>query len=201
MGDYQELKSFLGGLDSLCVFDDFDSTVTQFFIIFNFWPIILGYIMFGMTMVKCDYILLLLTSTNFLDNWINYLLRSGIDTHDNYQPVTCPILPEQMPALASQRVVVLYTVMWCLATFIYPVRINKSTIVFLNFSSVLAIYSRMYLGFSTPAQMLAGALVGLMEGLCFTLIFYVLKVHEYDCWIEFLLKYWHSGLNSQNDYS
>lgn len=197
MSDYQELRLFLSGLTSNCEIPNPDSVVTQFFIIYNFWPIFLGYVMFGLTLVKCDYIFLLLTATNFTDNWVNYVLRSWVGTSSNYQPETCPLIPEQMPALAAERISVLYTVIWFLATFTYPTRMGKSNILFLNFSSVLALYSRCYLGFSTPVQMFAGTGAGVVEGLILSLLFYFLKVHDYDKKIEYLLQYWYA-LFSEN---
>jgi uncharacterized membrane protein len=85
-----------------------------------------------------------------------------------------------MPALAAERVGVLFIVCWCLATFIYPTKMNKAYVLFINFTCVTALYSRMYLRLSTPSQMLAGMAIGIGEGMLFSLFFYFLRLHGYD---------------------
>ena len=194
MSDYQELCEFLKPLDTVCIIPQPSSTITKFFLIYNFWPIFMGYVMLGLTVVKCDYVFLLLTITNFMDNWINYSLRSTINNSSLFQPSTCPLLDDQMPALSSQRIAVLYTVIWFLATVTYPTRMGKANILFINFSAVTALYSRLFLGFSTPEQMIVGALVGILEGVCFSLVFYYLKIHKYDRWICHYLSYWYQNV-------
>jgi len=130
--------------------------------------------------VNCEYKLLLFTSVNFLDNWINYAIRVGISSDKTFQPPACPINTLQMPALASERIAVLFVVGWFLVTWIYPTQLNKPYILAINFSAVTAIYSRLYLRLSTPEQMIAGALIGVTEGIILTLLFYFMRLHGYD---------------------
>lgn len=192
MSDYQEFWMLMKTLDGPCVFPDVESVATEFFVLANFWPIFVGYLMLGLTVVKCNYEFLLLSASNFFDNWVNFTLRNWFGESDRYQPDTCPLLEKQMPALASQRIALLYTTIWFLATFTYPKVFGKSNMLFLNFSMVLALYSRLYLGFSTPLQMLVGSAFGVLEGLLLSLFFYYLKVHRYDQSIEALLRKWYT---------
>jgi len=180
MSDYHELQLLMDDVPDDCIIPNPESIVTQFFIIFDFWPIYLGYIFMGLTLVKCDYSFLLLTTTNFLDYLLNYVIRSAGWETTSYQPETCFAGPHQLSALAAQRVTVLYIVIWFMATFTYPTRISKSNVMFINFSAVLALFSRLYLGFSTPQQMLIGAAIGVGEGLFFSFVFYFLMVRRID---------------------
>lgn len=194
MGDYHELELFLEFLDVNCTIPNPDSAVTKFFVIYNFWPIFLGFIMLGITLVKCDYVFLLMTMSNFIDNGLNYALRTAVGPSSNLQGIDCPIEPEQMPALASQRIAVLYTVMWFLATFTYPRRLGKANVLCFNFCTVLALYSRMYIAFSTPAAMLIGCLIGVLEGFMLSLFFFYLMRHEYDKFIIMFLRTWYINI-------
>ena len=180
MGDYKELGNFVLCAISACNVPSPDSVATDFFVVFNFWPIYLGFVMLGFTLTKCNYVFLLLTVTNYLDNTLNYLLREGIGKSDNFQLPSCPILVDQMPALASEKVVCLYTVAWFLVIYAYPTAPGKSNIVLLNFCAVLALFSRCYLGFSTPLQMVVGAGIGASEGIILSFIYYYLKIHRLD---------------------
>ena len=191
MSDYSELKNVLDIIPSVCTIPYPNSTVTNFFLIFNFWPIALGFIFFGWSVVKCNYPFLLLTITNFIDTGLNYLLQEVIDERNNIQPEACPFNDKQMPALAGQRVAVLYTVMWFLATFTYPQKMGKSNVLWWDAWTALALYSRMYLWFSTPLQMLIGALFGIVEGVCLSFFFYFLMVHGYDFVIIEKLSHWY----------
>ena len=188
MSDYKELHLFLSALSVNCTIPAQDSVITEFFLLYNFWPIALGFFVLGLTIIKCDYVILLLTVTNFIDNSINFGLRTAVGVSNNIQPENCPIDPTQMPALSSERITVLYTVIWFLATFTYPCKVGRWFVVVGNFVSVLALYSRMYLRFSTPQQMFAGCGVGLIEGFILSIFFYFLKVHHYDMAIVNLLK-------------
>ncbi len=191
MSDYEELESFMSPLNVICTIPDGDSLITSFFLIYNFWPIALGFLILGRTITKFNFILLLLTCTNFIDNGFNYMLRTAVGPSNNIQTALCPTNIAQMPALGSQRIAVLYTITWFLATFTYPYKLKKFVVLMINFCAVLALFTRMYLGFSSPLQMFVGCLVGIGEGFVLSIFFFFLRIHEYDSTIIHFLQKWY----------
>jgi len=60
---------------------------------------------------------------------------------------------------------------------------------------VLALFSRMYLSFSTPVQMFIGCLVGLGEGFFLSIFFFFLRAHDYDLKIVRFLNRWYINIS------
>jgi len=191
MSDYDELELLVGSLNINCTLPNEDSLITEWLVIYNYWPIALGFIVFGVTITKCNYVFFLLTCTNYIDMGLNYVLRRMIGDSDNIQPANCELGLKQMPALGSQRVAVLYTVIWFIATFTYPGKMGKSNVLLINFCAMLALFSRMYLRFSSPLQMFIGCIIGTFEGFVLSVFFFYLKVHHYDRQIISYLKTWY----------
>lgn len=197
MSDYSGLLLWIDLIKDKCIFPlDGNDHFLNFLIVFDWWPIYLGYIMFGYSLFNNNYTFLLLTITNFIDYGINVALRSMIDEPNKFQPLTCPIIDEQMPALATERITVLVTVAWIIANYIYPFVIRGWLVMLITLSSVLAIFSRTYLYLSTPSQLFVGVAVGLVEGLILSFLFCVLKIKNYDQIISNFMENWYSLISA-----
>ena len=180
MSGWTDLSEITALYEAGCFLNNPTSIITKFFVVYDFWPIFLTFVVIGITLVQYEYTYFLLTIVMLADGGINYGIQQAVGDSDNLQPPTCPLEPRQMPALASERIIVLYIVGWYLVTYIYPRPVDVSKIWMFNIAAVLALYARLYLLFSTPSQMLAGAGIGFVEGLLFSWFFWWLKERGID---------------------
>lgn len=180
MSGWTDLSEITALYSANCVLSHPNSIITEFFVVYNFWPIFLTFVVIGITLVQYEYTYFLLTVVMLADGGINYGLQQAYGDSTNFQPPTCPIEPKQLPALAAERITVLYIVGWFLVTYIYPRAVDTSKIWMFNIAAVLSLYARLYLIFSTPVQMLAGTVVGFVEGLLFSWLFLWIKEKGID---------------------
>lgn len=180
MSGFWDLTVLADYYETVCVGIDGDSAIAKFFVVYDFWPVFLSFVIIGITLVQYEYIYFLFTIVMLVDGAINYGAQKAVGASDNLQPPTCPIEPNQMPALASERIMVIYIVGWFLVTFVYPRPMSTTKIFMFNIAGVLALYARFYLVFSTPAQMLAGAAIGFAEGMAFGYLFWNLRKRGWD---------------------
>lgn len=195
MGDIEELCDFLQNGTKGCIIPDANSFITTCFLVVNFWPIYFGMVLLGVSLFRCNYICILITITIYVDNLINYSLRDIVGASNNFQPDACPLPSNQMPALASQKLVVLYTVVWFLLIYAYPTQPSKSTVLLANLLTITVLFSRLYLMLSTPVQIIAGAGAGLLEGIVLCFIFYYMKIHKIDAGVVRLTKRYYELFN------
>lgn len=174
-GYFDLINGLIPVYDANCILQNSGSIITNFLVFYNFWPLFLSWVVIGITLVHYEYIYFLFTVVLLADFGINYGLIMLFGPSTNIQPPTCPVDNYQMPALASERVIVLYVVGWFLVTYIYPRPLQVYKIWLFNVPAAIAIYDRLYLLFSTPEQMLVGAGIGFLEGLLFSLLFLWMK--------------------------
>lgn len=154
-----------------CVLQNPTSIITEFFIQFYYWPTYLTYISIGITLVHYEYIYFLMTVVMLADWGVSTGARSAFGPSNNFQPATCPIEQNQMPAVPAERLVVLYVAVWYIFTYLYPRPAKLYYIWGLNIAAVLAMFDPLYLVFNTPEQMYVGAAVGFAEALAFAVLF------------------------------
>lgn len=163
-----------------CLLPNPSSIITEWFLTLYYWPNYLTAGMFLLTIFHYEYFYFLMTVVMLADWGINTAARNAFGPSNNIQPATCPIELEQMPALPAERIIVVYVVVWYIVTFLYPKTIQTYYIWVWSFAAVVALFTPLYLLFSTPEQAYVGAAIGAAEALCFVVLFEWVKYKGID---------------------
>lgn len=156
-----------------------DSLWTGFFEGLNFWPFILGLILLGMIFIHTE----LFYAAFAWAFWIEFLINWGIRAAFNQPgPDTKCSSSIQMPAYATDGLV--FTTMFLMissaVSFDFSLRWYK--ILLLGFFGPLTLYSRVWLHYNTPQQLLAGALAGSIAAAIWIII------------VDYTLKKWYKSI-------
>ncbi len=155
-----------------------DTYLSKLFVVGNYYLIYLACVMLGLTLTHFEAFYWMLTMVLFIDTPLNYAIRMLIGASNNIQPPSCPIRDEQMPAAGIEQVAVLWVVGWGMALVLFPRRVGVSKVAFFTAFASIAAYTRIYLIFNSTAQLLAGAAIGLVEGIVYLVVLAVAR--DYD---------------------
>ncbi len=144
-----------------------DDVITSGFLFYDMWPFYLGILLIGVTIEHSEVFYSLVTWIFFIDFFFNFGIRSAIDQPGPQLICTSSI---QMPAYATEGAMLLtmYLLISSSVSFNFSLRWLKIFIigVFLP----LGIYSRIWLHFNTPQQLLAGSAFGIFFGLVWVVV-------------------------------
>ena len=147
--------------------------VEGFFIALNMWPAFVAFILMGIVLEHTE----IFYSAFAWVFWAEWLINWGIRLAVGQPGPEFGCEPSvQVPALATD-LLTMSTVFLLISSsysFDFPVRWYK--LLMITIFGPLAIYSRVYLKFNTPGQLLWGVLSGLVMGILWSiLIYYVLS--------------------------
>jgi hypothetical protein len=179
MSSYSDLTSFAAIYEN-CVGFNVNDFLTKLFAIIDVWPVFLGFFFIGLTFIHKEAFFFLLTAALLADWGINSGLQILVGASNNVQPASCPISDMQMPAMSSEMMVMLWTFGFGMVILVYPRAVSGMNIVFIVAASQIAIYSRIYLIFSTPSQLLAGAAIGFLEGMVYLSLVSLMRYYGLD---------------------
>lgn len=162
--------------------DDFTSNTIS---VLDFYPLYITFAIGVMMLVHFQVFHWIWSCVLFSDMALNTLFRLLVGPSDNLQPPSCPIRQEQMPALGAQEITALLTTGLGLLALMRPMRTRCTVVVPLVTLGTVLIYTRIYLIFNTTAQILAGAAIGYLEGICFLVIIYNLQKWR---WLNRIIK-------------
>lgn len=155
-------------------------TWSKLFLLFDLWPIVVTGALWFITAATTELFFWYIAVAATIDWFVNYGLQVAIGASDNIQPNVCPIVSEQMPAFASEFVVLVWMVFLGLTVILYPNALPGGFIVGTMVMSQIAVYARIYLLFSTPSQLIAGAAVGFAEALLYIFVFALFRHYKID---------------------
>lgn len=158
-----------------CLGFDSGDFMAQVWSTVDFWPFYLGLVFIGVSVHHNEMFFWILTTAIFVDWVINFGLRVAVGASDNIQPESCIEETRQMPALGTQSLTMLWTLAFGLVMVIYPRSVTSLKAGGFVASMQIMVYSRIYLVFSTPAQLIAGATIGFLMGVVFLGIVAVMR--------------------------
>lgn len=139
-------------------------------------PALLTIVIIGLSMSHFEVFYWLLTMVLFIDFPLNYGLRMLIGVSQNIQPTSCHIDDEQMPASAIQLIMALWVVGFAFSEILFQHHVSNQKLAFFVAIASFVIYTPIYLAFNSTAQILAGAGVGVVEGILY--VWLVRYLHE-----------------------
>ena len=142
-----------------------DTWISQFFLVFDYWPIFLTFLFMGLAFQHSEVFYLILTFGTMGDGLARWGLAVAFDQRGP-EP-TCSD-DQQMPALAPQSITFLLTVVWMMTSHIWSIYITWYKVGGLYLAATIALGARAWLRFNTGPQMLAGCATGLVTGLVYS---------------------------------
>lgn len=140
-----------------------------FLVAFDYYPIFLFVATFSISIYYSDIFLALLGFALSFDWFLNYALAQAF----RQPPVTPGCGPEfEMPSFSSQHAVFFACSLWIFA-LLYNYRVSPPRAIGLTFLLGTVMYARLYIGIASPAQLLVGALVGVIESSLFMLFIHL----------------------------
>lgn len=147
--------------------------VDGFFIMINFWPSFVAFILVGIVLEHTE----IFYSAFAWAFWGEWLINWGIRLAVNVPGPQFGCEPSvQVPALATDLLTfaTLFLMIMSAYAFDFPIRWYKMLMI--TIFAPIAIYSRVFLKFNTPGQLLWGVLAGLVMSILWSLlIYYVLR--------------------------
>ncbi len=134
----------------------------------------------AMTVIMKELFFFFIAMAITADWFINFGLQLYVGASTNIQPPVCPIVSEQMPAYVSEFVTLSLTLVLGMTILLYKRAISASLIIMLIVLSEIVVYGRIYLLFSTPTQLLVGAMVGFVEAVVYLVALAVMKHFKID---------------------
>jgi membrane-associated phospholipid phosphatase len=173
MSGYHQLDIISSAVVGVCP-DYTDGSFGSFLVLIDLFPILLWLFFFGTSVVYSEFLLLFMSLTLNIDYYVNFGLR-----HAFAQPPPTAGCGEayEMPALATQQTAFIVT-LGLLAACRWRIRSGAYTTLVLVGFVALTTYARIYIGFNSPPQLLAGAVVGFVHGALWFAVFYFL-VHPH----------------------
>ena len=160
MSGWHELRRIGCLVEPRCP-DYIDNLFGAFLVTADLFPVTMTLVFFGASLIRSEFVLFYTSLGLTADYWINYALRQ---IFRQMPPV--PGCGEQfeMPALSTQHAVFV-TMLMLLVVVRWRIYVSewKCFVLFAFVGTVT--YARVYIGFNTAAQLLAGAGVGLLHGL------------------------------------
>lgn len=154
---------------------------SEIFLVVDLWwpPVIWGAsVLVGILLNELFFVIIVLATT--ADWFVNWAIQWTIGPSTNIQPNVCPIAKEQMPAYISEFVTLVWTMILVMTSLLYPRRLRGTFIVTIVVLSQIVVYGRIYLLFSTPTQLMAGAAIGFVEAIIYLVILAVFKHYKID---------------------
>lgn len=167
MSSWFDLAEASGAAYAANCFGYEDTILSKTIVVLDYYPLFLTVGMLMLSITHFEVFYWVLTMGLFIDIPLNYGLRLLIGPSDNIQPPTCPITQYQMPAPGIEEITVLWVVGWGMALVLYPRVVSTSITALHTVIATCAAYTRVYLMFSSTAQLLAGAGVGLAVGIAY----------------------------------
>lgn len=150
-----------------------DNLWSGFFVGLNFWPFILGLILIGMIFIHTE----IFYAAFAWSVWIGFLVNWGIRAAFNQEgPDPNCTSSIQMPAYASDGLVFITIFLMVSTAVSFDFSLRWYKILLIGFFGPMTIYSRIWLHYNTPQQLLAGALSGTIAAFIWLIIVdYVIK--------------------------
>jgi len=151
---------------------NFDNNyVSGFFLVFDFWPIYVAFILLAIKINRAEIFADVVLAGGSLDLVINWVFRDYVFSQNGPEYVCSSSY--QMPAYASSALCFLFTTLIISSGFIYKVKLSFVNSFMLFVGIPVALYARVWLRFNTGPQLLVGALFGIIEGVvyCFFMKF------------------------------
>lgn len=144
------------------------SLFSELLVALNFYPIYLTVGMYAISLYHVELYLALISFALTLDWLLNWGLRSWIQQPP---PTAGCGSTYEMPSFASEDIMC-FTIMLVTFTLVWRLYVSPWKLCILSIVLALIIYARLDIGFNTPAQLIAGAFIGSVEGVVYQLLIY-----------------------------
>lgn len=143
--------------------DFVSSWASGYLVALNYFPVLLWFGLFVISLVSSDFAFALLSLWLTFDWCLNYMLVYSIKQPPPFSSCGGAF---EMPSFASEQCVLFVCSLILIATlFRYRIPVARMAGLFLFVGVVL--YARLYIGLSTPQQLVAGAGIGILSAVAF----------------------------------
>ena len=164
------------------------STISGLFFVYNFWPLFIGFLTFGMLIQHKEVFYFIVFSGMVFNTLINWGLREAIG---QVGPEPDCFADKQMPAYQSDFLSFLTTTIMLSSGYIYQVPLRSFRIGLLWIAGPIGICARIYLRANTPQQLMAGVGFGILEGFLYSMILlYIFTYTRIEKWFLRTNSWW-----------
>lgn len=158
-----------------CLTYDKELPGAAFFVVLDFYPLVLTVGLFAISILRQE-IYLFLLSLGLSFNWLICFFFQQVVFKQNGAFPNCGS-PLQMPSFASQQIVFFQT-MVAFYAICWTKKIYWTNTILLHFFSSLVVWARIFIGINTVQQLLVGAIFGLVLGTFYhCVLFYLIYPH------------------------
>lgn len=169
------MSSILDFGDFTCIVTDCplflgDSIWSGIFVILDYYPAILTVLMYAFSLYYYELYTFLVSLILTFDLLLNWVLRYSIAIPARYPGCGDKY---EMPSFSSQHACVFLTIIFMFFSLWNKI-IDPHRIALLNIATIAVLTARVFIGINTSFELIAGAIVGVIEGIIFQLIIYFL---------------------------